>query len=181
VTDHRYQPFYCEENVYHLCREPLFAGRRAEVVFISNPGRAVVMWHQRAARRPGSPLFWDYHVVLLADAPWEVWDLDTTLGLPVPAADYLAQSFRDGLPEEIMPRFRVIEAGLFASTFASDRAHMRRSGGAYKRPPPPLPPIGPPGAASNLMAFVDVEQPFAGEVMALAALRARVARAPSSP
>jgi hypothetical protein len=171
-----YQPFYCEENVHQLCRDPLFAGRRCDVVFISNPDRTCVMWHQRAARRPGGHLFWDYHVVLLTLADgWEVWDLDTTLGLPVPADEYLAGSFRDGIAPELMPRFRIVDAALFVQTFASDRAHMRLPGGAFRKPPPPWPPIGPPGAPSNLMRFVDMEQPFLGEVLDLAALRARVA------
>jgi protein N-terminal glutamine amidohydrolase len=170
-----YQPFYCEENVFHLCREARFGGRRREVVFISNRDRTCVMWHQRAGGGPGAHVFWDYHVVLLARAPWEIWDLDTTLGLPVPAAHYLARSFRDGLPPGLMPRFRLIDAELFATTFSSDRAHMRRPGGSYRKPPPPWPPIGPPGAAPNLMRFVDVEQPFAGEIVDLSTLRARVA------
>ena len=117
-------------------------------------------------------------MVLLARAPWEVWDLDTTLGLPVPAADYLAQSFREGLPPGLMPRFRLIDAGTFAASFASDRAHMRLQGGAYRKPPPPWPPIGPPGEAPNLMRFVEMDQPFVGEVVGLPALRARVAAGP---
>jgi hypothetical protein len=174
-TEPYYHPFYCEENVFHLSREPRFAERRREIVFISNRNRTCVMWHQRAAGKPGAHVFWDYHVVLLARAPWEIWDLDTTLGLPVAAADYLALSFRDGLPPELMPRFRLIDADLFATTFASDRAHMLRPGGAYRRPPPPWPPIGPPGAEPNLMRFVDMDQPFDGEIVDLPALRARVA------
>ena len=173
-----YQPFYCEENVYHLCVDPRFADRQRQVVFISNRGRTCVMWHQRAARKAGAHLFWDYHVVLLARSPWEIWDLDTTLGLPVPAADYLAMSFRNDLLDPFMPRFRMIDAALFAATFASDRSHMRRPGGAYRWPPPPWPPIGPPDAEPNLMRFVDMDQPFVGEILDLRSLSARVAEGP---
>jgi hypothetical protein len=173
----RYQPFWCEENVFHLSSDPRLTDRPRAVVFISNENRTCVMWHQRAARAEGSHLFWDYHVVLLARAPWEIWDLDTTLGLPVPAADYLALSFREGLPDPIMPRFRLIDAELFAAVFASDRAHMRRPGGGWRKPPPSWPPIGPPGAEPNLMRFVDMEQPYLGEVLDLSALCARVALA----
>src|SRR5262249_37200429 len=161
-----YQPFYCEENVYHLAGEPLFAERPREVVFISNAAGACAMWHQRAAPRPGRPTLWDYHVVLLAADPWEVWDLDTTLGLPVPASLYLERSFRPDLPEEYLPRFRRIDAELFQERFASDRSHMLLSDGRFRKPPPPWPAIG--GAAEpNLMRFVDMETPFLGKILDL--------------
>ena len=171
----RYQPFYCEENVFHLAREPALAGRRRAVVFISNPERACAVWHQRAALRSTWPILWDYHVVLLVGAPWEVWDLDTTLAVPAPAARYLRRSFRDGIAEEVAPRFRVVDAGVFTRSFASDRSHMRDARGSYQQPPPPWPPIGAPGAEPNLMRFVDMETPFLGEVLDLRSLHARIA------
>jgi hypothetical protein len=172
-----YQPYYCEENVFHLAREPVVAGRRREVVFISNEGRSCAVWHQRAAARPGWPILWDYHVVLLCAAPWEVWDLDTTLGMPVPAADYLRRSFRAGIPAELMPRFRVVAADAFGRTFSSDRSHMRTPSGRYKKKPPPWPAIAPPGAAPNLLSFVDMGAPFLGEVLDLPGMLALVADA----
>jgi hypothetical protein len=170
---HRYQPFWCEENAFHLACEPALAARPRHVVFISNAARAVGMWGQRAAR-PGRAMAWDYHVVVLVAEPWEVWDLDTVLGCPVPARAYLRGSFHPDLPEEYLPSFRLVEAEIFAATFASDRSHMLR-GGRYRKPPPPWPPIGVPGRESNLMRFVDVITPFNGEVLDLAALWARVA------
>jgi protein N-terminal glutamine amidohydrolase len=174
---HRYQPFYCEENVFHLAAEPSLARRPREVVFISNAARSCPVWHQRAAPRDGWPILWDYHVVLLVATPWEVWDLDTTLGMPAPAQHYLRESFRAGVPDELAPRFRVVDAGAFVSTFASDRSHMRGAGGHYKEPPPPWPPLGAPGAEPNLARFVDVTAPFHGEVLDLRGLLARVAGA----
>jgi hypothetical protein len=172
---YRYHPFYCEENVFHLAREPALADRRRRVVFITNPERACAVWHQRAAERPTWPIFWDYHVVLLVEGPWEVWDFDTLLGLPVPAADYLRRSFPEGLRDPHHPRFRVVDAEIFAETFASDRSHMRGAGGRYQKPPPPWPAIGHPGAASNLMRFADVTTPFLGEVIDLSGMLERVA------
>jgi hypothetical protein len=173
----RYCPFYCEENIFHLSREPALRARPREVVFISNEHRACAMWHQRAAAREGWPILWDYHVILLVSAPWEVWDLDTRLGLPVPAADYLRRSFRAGVHEEVLPRFRVVEAEAFASMFASDRSHMRLPSGRFRKKPPAWPPIGPPGGAPNLMRFVDVTSPFVGEVLDLAGMLAHVSDA----
>jgi hypothetical protein len=172
-----YQPFYCEENVWQLCREPLLAARRRAAVFISNRDRTCAMWHQRAARDRTAPMLWDYHVVLLAEGPWEVWDLDTTLGLPVPAEEYLLRCFNPHIPRQFRARFRVVEAGVFGEVFASDRSHMRRADGRFRKPPPPWPAIGAAGAASNLMRFVDLEDPIAGEVLDLDELLARVSGA----
>jgi hypothetical protein len=171
-TSFRYQAFFCEENVYHLAGEPRFAARPRQVVFISNPTRSTAMWNQRAAGAPGVAMLWDYHVVLLVAEPWEVWDLDTFLGLPVPAADYLGGSFHGRLPGHYQPYFRLVEAETFAVTFASDRSHMKRRDGQWKRPPPPWPAIG--DGAPNLMRFVDVTAPFVGEVLDLGTLCARV-------
>jgi hypothetical protein len=116
-------------------------------------------------------------VVLLCAAPWEVWDLDTTLGMPVPASDYLRRSFRPGIPEELEPRFRVVDADLFARTFSSDRSHMRLPGGRWRKKPPPWPAIAPPGEPPNLLRFVDMASPFLGEVLDLRGMLARVADA----
>jgi hypothetical protein len=134
------------------------------------------MWHQKQARRPGAPLSWDYHVFLLVRDPWEIWDFDTTLGFPVPAAPYLRRSFRPeiALPEELTPWFRRVDAAELTATFASDRSHMRGRGGEFQKAPPPWPVIGAEGVASNLGRFLTMEDAIAGEVMSLPALLALV-------
>jgi hypothetical protein len=174
-----YQAFYCEENAFHLCQDPRFAGRAAAAVFVTGAAAECVMWHQRAARRPGAPLSWDYHVFVLARDPWEIWDLDTVLGCPVPAAIYLRRSFRPEieLPREHAPRFRIVSASELPTTFASDRSHMRRPDGRHLKPPPPWPPIGRPGLESNLGRFLTMSDSIAGEVMDLAGFLARVTAA----
>lgn len=179
--DYLHHPFYCEENVFHLCAHPSLAGHRAHAVVASGTLGGFVMWHQRAARTPVAPLFWDYHVFLLASEPWQIWDLDSTLGLPVPAAEYLARSFRPGLPEELAPIFRVMPAAEFVAALASDRSHMRRSDGSFQRPPPPWPPISAKERGSNLHRFIDMSDDFAGAVMSLGELSAMVARSPARP
>jgi hypothetical protein len=120
---------------------------------------------------------WDYHVVLLCAEPWEVWDFDSTLGMPCPAIHYLRRTFRREAGEDLAPRFRVVDADLFAARFASDRSHMRTSNGSYMKDPPPWPPIGAPGTASNLSSFVDMTEPFLGDVMDLGGLLVRIADA----
>ncbi len=172
----RYQAFYCEENAFHLSQHPHFAGRHASALFVTGGAGECVMWHQKAARRPGAPLSWDYHVFVLARDPWEIWDFDTVLGCPVPAEGYLRRSFRPevDLPPELTPVFRLVGAAELQATFASDRSHMRRLDGRYVKPPPPWEPIAGLGATSTLRRFLDMSDPIAGEVLDLAALLAKV-------
>lgn len=170
----RYQPFYCEENAFHLCQHGAFGDRERYALFVSGALGGCVMWHQRAARGPTAALFWDYHVVVLAADPWEIWDLDSTLGCPVPAAEYLRRSFRRGLPPELAPIFRLVPAAELLATFASDRSHMRDQNGNYERPPPPWPTVSAPERGSNLSRFIDMTDPFVGEILSLAALGKRV-------
>ena len=166
----RYAAFYCEENVWQLCRHPALAGRPLRAVFVSNAARACALWAQRGAPAPGEPVVWDYHLVAVeaADAA-RVWDLDSALGLPVPLDDYLAATFRP-VAEPHGPRFRVVDAAEYVGRLASDRGHMRAPDGSWLMPPPPWPPPRPAGAPSNQMRFVDMAAPFVGEVTDLAGL-----------
>ena len=92
--DFRYTPFYCEENIWHLAQEECFHGREAFAAIISGKGNYRRLWFQRQAEDQESPVFWDYHVLLLVfDDGWRVWDLDTTLGLPVAADTYFQKTF----------------------------------------------------------------------------------------
>ena len=161
----RYCPYFCEENIWHLASEasvgvPLDERR---VVFISNAARQVAMHHQRAGR--GRPMVWDYHVVLLAGGL--IWDLETTLDLPLSLDLWVMKSFPVGIAARA-PRFRVIDAPAYLSTFASDRSHMLGPTGLPLKPFPSWPRIG---EGMNLMRFVDLETPFLGEVLDLDALR----------
>jgi hypothetical protein len=173
----RYQPYYCEENIWHLAQDAAVEGRRREVVFISNEQRRCAVWHQRAAVRAHWPILWDYHVVLLCQDPWQVWDLDTTLDVPCRALDYLQRSFRPGVGRDLEPLFRVVDADLFVSELASDRSHMRGARGEFLRPPPPWPAIGAPSAPPNLERFIDMRRPFLGEVLDMKRLVAHIADA----
>lgn len=169
----RYQAYYCEENAALLCRHPALAGRDPAAVFVRGAGGPCVVWDQRIAAEEQAPVCWDYHVVVLVRDPWEVWDLDTTLGCPAPAEVYVRRSFRPEvrLPAELRPRFRVVPAEALARTFASDRSHMRGPDGAYTQPPPPWAPLG---EGSTLARLLAVGDPIAGEELTLAELLARV-------
>jgi len=173
-SDHDW-PFYCEENIWHRCGGALGQREGASVLFVSNARRSVAIWQQRKAGSATEPVLWDYHVIGLAREgnSWQIYDPDSTLGVPVEVATYLDAAFQPLAPSQIRyaPRFRWLSADLYRREFRSDRSHMRDATGAWLQPPPPTPCIG---EGSNLMRFVDTETRFLGEVLDLAELRARV-------
>ena len=172
----RYQPYWCEENVWHLLDGRLAARERAFAVFVSNPTRSVAMWAQRAALVPGTPVVWDYHVVAVVEhgEGYEVWDLDSSEGRRLPMERWLEVSFEATkvLPEQLWPQFRVVDAERYLQVLASDRSHMRDSAGALIRRAPPWPPIGE-RAHSNIDQFIEMESEFEGDVFDLEAFRRR--------
>lgn len=175
----RYQPFYCEENIWQLSAHGDFAGDDVWVVFISNATRTCALWSQRAAREQGAPVLWDYHVVIVdASSPQaQVWDLDTLVGAPVPFAVWWQATFPLGaaLPEQFQPKFRVIPADVFRSIFSSDRSHMRDAEGNWQAPPPDWEPIWQPDRGMNLDRFIAMNDDFVGEILNAAAIWRRFA------
>ncbi len=156
MSDPAYCPFYCEENIWHLAADPRVGQGQRHVLLVSNPSHRVALWSQRSgAEDTGGLVVWDYHVILTCGvgSGAVVWDLDTTLGAPVPLVAYLRETFR-GAPEPFLPMFRVVPADTFRDRFRSDRRHMLDDDGAFIRPPPPWPAIGP---GHTLEAWLDFE------------------------
>ena len=168
-----YQPFYCEENVWHLARHEALVDRERFVAFVSNERRGVPLWCQRASPDPEMPVLWDYHVILFVeDDGWRVFDLDTTLPFGVDVRRYLVETFRL-VREPFAPRFRLIDPDDFAKSLATDRSHML-DGETYRAPPPPWDVIG---VGSNVMRFVDLaDEGVPGEVVDLDVLVQRLLR-----
>jgi len=167
TQQYAYTPYYCEENIWHLCQRPEFAHLQKRVVFISNERRSCALWHQRASHDRLQPMFWDYHVILLCrDGTWQVWDLDTVLDLPTAADSYIENTFpRAQIPELYLPSFKIVEASDYVARFASDRSHMRDNNGVWLQPPPSWEPIG--AGGSNLMDFLDMSDESLGQVLPL--------------
>lgn len=126
-------------------------------------------------------MLWDYHVVLMfkkvgaqagdGSKPidgWQVYDLDTLLGAPIPIAEYIDSTFGDPslVPAEFSPKFRVIDADEFVSIFSSDRSHMLTADGRWQVEPPPWPAIVR-NRKSNLMELVNMQDQSVGTVMDL--------------
>jgi len=164
-------PYYCEENGWRLTLARDFDGW---AVFVSNAGRSVALLEQKASDRPDGLVIWDYHVfaVSAGDGPALVWDFDTRLPFPSPLGAYLDASFPTRAGEAFLPRFRLVPGAAYAALLASDRSHMKDASGRYIAPPPPWPCPGE-GRPNNLMRLVDMEDPFAGEVLGIGEMRER--------
>lgn len=159
----RYQPFFCEENVWHLAQvsaAELPVPRAA--VFVTNEQQSVAMWGQRATTR--DPVVWDYHVVLLLPEHRVVVDLDDRDRVGRPVAEWLAHAFRAADPS-FLPRFRVVDAAEFVATLSTDRSHMRDSAGRALQPFPPWPAPFDAARGTNLRRFLDLRDPFVGRVV----------------
>jgi protein N-terminal glutamine amidohydrolase len=168
----RYAAYYCEENVWHLAQEPELEGKPTCVIFVSNSEQKCVFWHQRTQRIEGTPVLWDYHVVLAVHEPtWVVYDLDSTLPWPTPLDLYLERTFRGGrVPDEFAPRFRVVPKATYVSMFASDRSHMKTPAGTWTHAPPAWPPIQSAESSMNLPRFWRVDPGPPGRVCAISEL-----------
>lgn len=141
----RHQPFWCEENVWHLAQHPATAAGERLVVVITGARAQVACWQQKAGQG-GRPVLWDYHVVLATrpegDA-WQIWDLDSRVGAPASAAAWLAATFPhpERVPPAFQPRFALFRADDYVRDFGSDRRHMRTADGRWQQQPPPWPAI----------------------------------------
>ena len=154
----RHQPFWCEENIWHLAGDPAIGLGERHVLILTGQDGEVACWAQRAAPDPGSPVLWDYHVVLaLHTAPgtWQIWDLDTHLGHPLPVSTWLTGTFRhqNQIPLSFRPRFALIPAADYRRDLYSDRSHMRTPTGGWQQPPPPWPAIT--SGTRTLTAYLD--------------------------
>ncbi|MCK6509977.1 UTP--glucose-1-phosphate uridylyltransferase [Myxococcota bacterium] len=181
ASPHRYQAYYCEENIWQLAHESAFSDVEGYAVFISNPEKSCALWHQRASHSAWEPVLWDYHVLYLAatgpqSSPWEIWDLDTLLGMPVPLADYLSQTFcmTAELHPRYAPSFRLLPREIFLRDFYSDRSHMLDKHQTWRQPPPPWPPIMPNVPQPRpLLRIVAMQDPTLGPILDLGQLYER--------
>ncbi|KAK9290978.1 hypothetical protein L1049_009160 [Liquidambar formosana] len=170
ISQFDHTPFYCEENVYLLCKKLCTSGiANAEgsdlfVVFISNEKKQVPLWHQKAGKRADGLVLWDYHAICIqrkkeGNSPHLVWDLDSSLPFPYPLAPYVSESIRPSfqLFPEFQRFFRVVHAPIFLQFFASDRRHMKDSVGNWISQPPAYEPIvAEDGTVHNLNEYMEV-------------------------
>lgn len=164
-VEHKYQANYCEENIWHLLQEAEFQTSECFAVVISNTGKCFAMWEQKSGSGD-QPVMWDYHVVMVSRGEeLAIWDLDSRLGAPMAAQEWVQKSFHGcaTMPESFHPTFRIVDGNEFVDTFSSDRSHMLVGDNAYREPVPPWPAIGA-GAPSNLHRFINMGFEFTGLV-----------------
>ena len=192
-----YQKCFCEENVWHLVQHERLRNRRVNVAIVSNAAKKVAVWRQKASKRSDQLVVWDYHVIAFAspcvkdpvettevdpdrsgsegserpfhkmDPSWEVWDLDSTLGFPVPVVRYIRSSFvytdpsaQVNVPDVFKATLRLMTRERFVRLFSSDRSHMRNADGTWKADPPSWEPIFSPEKGNVLFSrFVDMSEP----------------------
>uniref|UniRef100_A0ABD2WRS9 Protein N-terminal glutamine amidohydrolase n=1 Tax=Trichogramma kaykai TaxID=54128 RepID=A0ABD2WRS9_9HYME len=164
-TDCIYTSCFCEENVWKLCQEVATKHgselQHCYVAFISNPGRSVPLWRQRAGKDEDKIVIWDYHVILIysPDERAVVYDLDSELPFPTHFWKYATETFRrdEALPTEWHRMFRLVTASDYLKHFASDRQHMKRKDGTWIKNPPDYSPICTPTCTDNLDSFIDMD------------------------
>ncbi|XP_051150504.1 protein N-terminal glutamine amidohydrolase [Andrographis paniculata] len=166
----QHTPYYCEENVYLLCKKLAEDGIAKSdasdlyVVFISNEKKQIPLWYQKASHRADGVILWDYHVICVqkrkeSNLPHLVWDLDSSLPFPSPLSKYVAETFRPSfqLFSEFQRVFRIVHAPIFLPAFASDRRHMKDSAGDWVSPPPPYDAIvAQDGTVHNLNEYLEM-------------------------
>ncbi|XP_077241682.1 amino-terminal glutamine amidohydrolase isoform X2 [Tasmannia lanceolata] len=172
ISTFSHTPFYCEENVYSLCKKLSSTGVARDdafdlfVMFISNEDKQVPLWHQKASKRTDGLVVWDYHVICLQryevdSALNQVWDLDSSLPLPAPLHQYVSEALQPSLPFFFKhPRlFRVVHAPIFLRWFASDRRHMKDPNGNWISQPPACEPIvAEDGTVNNLDEYIGMRE-----------------------
>lgn len=140
----KYTANYCEENIWHLGQHPLLDEYSKNVLIISNSAKNCPFYAQKSAVGD-LPVWWDYHVVLLASKNGIsfIYDFDSTLPFPSPLTHYLNHTFpnADIWLSQDLPVFKVIEAESYIESFYSDRSHMKDSAGNWIFTPPAWPTI----------------------------------------
>merc|ERR1712224_84631 len=93
---------------------------------------------------------------------FQVYDLDSRLEFGSSFDVYAMLTFQPDVQREPerRPYFRVVSAETYTRAFASDRTHMRKADGGWKRPPPTWPPIvSKDGCTNTLPSFLNMGRP----------------------
>ena len=124
-----YTPLFCEENAWKLIEHANYTAgiHPVHILFILNPDSTVCLFNQNRAEA-GSPVIWDYHVILFAhyhDRP-VIFDFDSRCSFPCPVDEYFRLTFpaQDQVAPDLRPMIRAYDAMDYFQRFSSDRSHM---------------------------------------------------------
>lgn len=142
MESYKYTQNYCEENIWHLCQDPRLNDYSKKVLIISNQAKNCPFYNQKSTLGD-LPVWWDYHVVLLASkgATHLIYDFDSILEFPTPLNSYIEGTFvnNQNWLNKDLPRFKSIEASDYLDKFFSDRSHMKAPNGQWIFSPPVWP------------------------------------------
>lgn len=139
IKEFKYSANYCEENIWHLCKNPELAHFSKIVLIVSNSARYCPFRFQKSIN-DYEVVWWNYHVILLASNLESslIFDFDSTLPVPISGMEYLQKTFRkhEDWTTEHLPCFKAINADDYLTSFVSDRSHMKDSDGNWLSEPP---------------------------------------------
>lgn len=143
MSNKKYTPFFCEENIWHLLPDTEEPVRHScYVLFLTNRNSSIALLNQKAAPQD-EYIIWDYHVILYNDLEKCIYDFDTHLGFKNELTFYFRGTF--GHQSFIRPDFRTtilkIPAQAYLDGFYSDRSHMVDKMGRALKPFPEHDPI----------------------------------------
>lgn len=145
IKEFKYSANFCEENIWHLCKNPALADFSKKVLIVSNRTSYCPFRFQKSINND-EIVWWNYHVILLASKVGSTWvyDFDSTLPMPTSGMEYMNLTFgrTERLTPGQLPCFKAIEASDYLNSFVSDRSHMKDSEGNWLSIPPKWPIIG---------------------------------------
>lgn len=177
IKEFKYSANFCEENIWHLCKNPALDDFSKKVLIISNSRSYCPFWFQKSPNNDET-VWWNYHVILLASKSGStlVYDFDTTLTVPISGSEYMLLTFGEtvNFEADLLPCFKVLDASDYLNSFVSDRSHMRDQHGNWLSPPPHWPSIGKNGDLP-LPALMDFSQSSKERIYSLEEMMALVA------
>ena len=177
IKEFKYSANFCEENIWHLCKNPALADFSKKVLIVSN-SRSYCPFRFQKSINNDETVWWNYHVILLASKSGTtlVYDFDSMLPVPTSGIDYMKLTFGETInfPSEQLPCFKAIEADEYLNSFVSDRNHMKHSDGNWLSAPPQWPIIGKNGDLP-LPALMDFSQSSKERIFSLEEMMALVA------
>lgn len=176
IKEFKYSANFCEENIWHLCKNPALSGFSKKVLIVSNSSSYCPFRFQKSINND-EIVWWNYHVILLASQAGAtlVYDFDSILPVPISGMEYMTLTFGeiDNLTPAILPCFKAIDAGDYLNSFVSDRSHMKDSEGNWLSVPPKWPIIGKNGDLP-LPALMDFSEASAERIFSLQEMMALV-------
>lgn len=145
IQEFKYSANFCEENMWHLCKNPELADFSKKVLIVSNSNRNCPFRFQKSINGD-EIVWWNYHVILWATDQESnfIYDFDSTLPVPISGREYFEKSFErnESWLESDLPCFKAIESEDYLASFFSDRSHMKDADDNWISSPPKWPLIG---------------------------------------